>query len=289
MKILAYTINSFAKTAEGGNPAGVVLDAEKLSESDMKKIAGIIGFSETAFVMKSDSADYKVRFFTPNKEVDLCGHATIATFCVLSSVGRIKSGRYYQETGAGILPVQIDEDGTIMMNQNPPVFGEEANREDIANSLNLDYRDLVEGLPAQVVSTGLRDIIIPVKSIKVLNAIKPDFEKITDISKKYNVVGYHVFSLETLNEATAHCRNFAPLYAIPEESATGASNGALACYLYKYGKINSNDAANMIFEQGYSMQKPSEIFASLTTQNDQIVEVKVGGRALNMSRIEIEI
>lgn len=83
MKINAYTLNSFAKTKEGGNPAGVVTNADSLSEEEMRKIAAVLGFSETAFVLKSNAADFKVRFFTPNEEVDLCGHATIATFLLL--------------------------------------------------------------------------------------------------------------------------------------------------------------------------------------------------------------
>lgn len=78
-------INAFAKTNEGGNPAGIVLNAGVLSENDMKKIAGILGLSETAFVTKSDVADYRVRFFTPSEEVDLCGHATIGTFSISQS------------------------------------------------------------------------------------------------------------------------------------------------------------------------------------------------------------
>lgn len=85
MKITAYKINAFAKTNEGGNPAGIVLNADVLSENDMKKIAGILGLSETAFVIKSDVADYRVRFFTPSEEVDLCGHATIGTFSISQS------------------------------------------------------------------------------------------------------------------------------------------------------------------------------------------------------------
>ncbi|GIP36612.1 PhzF family phenazine biosynthesis protein [Paenibacillus sp. J2TS4] len=84
MKLKVYTVNSFAKTLEGGNPAGVVIDADSLSDESMKSIAGAIGFSETAFVMKSESAHFKVRFFTPEEGVDLCGHATIATLAPIS-------------------------------------------------------------------------------------------------------------------------------------------------------------------------------------------------------------
>ena len=93
----------------------------------------------------------------------------------------------------------------------------------------------------------------------------------------------------SLYSANAHCRNLAPLYGIPEESATGTSNGALACYLFKYNKINSENFENIVFEQGYSMKRPSEILVSLNVEENEALEVKVGGKSLNLSTIEIEI
>jgi PhzF family phenazine biosynthesis protein len=103
MEIKVYTLNAFAKTDHGGNPAGVVLDPDSLSAHDMQKVAAKVGFSETAFVKKSNSADFKVVFFTPNGEVDLCGHATIATFYLLANKGIVQAGKYTQETKAGVL------------------------------------------------------------------------------------------------------------------------------------------------------------------------------------------
>ena len=136
MKIKVFLVNSFAKTAEGGNAAGVVLDADGFQPDDMKKIAKILGHSETAFVSKSEVADFKVRFFTPEEEVDLCGHATIATFHTLVEQGRIKTGKYTQETKAGVLQVEVKDDHTIMMNQNAPLFLDIVSKEEIADSLN---------------------------------------------------------------------------------------------------------------------------------------------------------
>lgn len=282
MKIKAYTLNSFAKTPDGGNPAGVVLDADALTEMQMKAIAKAIGFSETAFVMLSDSADFKVQFFTPNEEVDLCGHATAATFYTLAVKELITPGKYTQETKAGVLNVEVREDLTVMMEQKTPIFSEIIKKTEIADSLNIASAGITDDLPAQIVSTGLPDIIVPVKNIGILNAIKPDFNKISEISSQYKTVGYHVFTLETLYASTAHCRNFAPLYGIPEESATGTSSGALACYLFRYGKINAPQAGKIIFEQGYSMNRPSEIQAALITQQDAIINVRVGGKVLNL-------
>ena len=289
MKVKTYILNSFGKSVDGGNPAGVVLEADNLSEKEMKKIASIIGFSETAFVMKSKMADVKVRFFTPIEEVDICGHATIATFSLLANKGIVESGEYTQETKAGILKVNVNEDLSIMMNQNKPIYGEVLDRELIAETLNISTESFMENLPIQIVSTGLKDIIIPVKSIEILNNIKPNFDAISKVSEKYNVVGYHIFTLETIENSVAQCRNLAPLYGIDEESATGTSNGALACYLFKYGKVSSCKQINMTMEQGYSMNKPSKINVELKVKNNEVIDIKVGGSAFNLKEMEIEI
>jgi PhzF family phenazine biosynthesis protein len=289
MKIKVFLVNSFAKTAEGGNAAGVVLDADDFQAEDMKKIAKILGHSETAFVSKSEVADFKVRFFTPEEEVDLCGHATIATFHTMVEQGRIQPGKYTQETKAGVLQVEVKDDHTIMMNQNAPLYLDIVSREEVADSLNISISEMVDGLPTQVVSTGLRDIMVPIKNLEMLSAIKPDFAKVTEISRKYNTIGYHLFALETLGEANAHTRNLAPLYGIPEESATGTSNGALASYLFEYREINKKEASHLVIEQGYSMNKPSEIIVELETNEKNIDGVKVGGKAISFTEVDVEI
>jgi PhzF family phenazine biosynthesis protein len=288
MKIRVFLVNSFGKNAEGGNAAGVVLDADGFQADDMKEIAKILGHSETAFVGKSEVADFKVRFFTPVEEVDLCGHATIATFHTLLEQGRIHPEKYTQETKAGVLQVEIKDDHSIMMNLNAPLFLDIVSKEEVADSLNISVNELVDGLPTQVVSTGLRDIMVAIKNLETLNAIKPDFAKVTEISRNYNSIGYHLFTLETLGEAHAHARNLAPLCGIPEESATGTSNGALASYLFKYRLINRKEASHLVIEQGYSMNKPSEIFVELESNEKNIFGVKVGGKAISYTAVDVE-
>lgn len=288
MNIKVCTLDSFAKTAGGGNPAGVVLKSEELSEEEMKNIALQVGFSETAFLQDSECADYRVRFFTPSEEVDLCGHATIAAFSLLFQREILKPGKYSQETLAGTLDIEIEGNGQIFMEQALPEFHEEIEREEIASSLNISAQDLHGTLPPQIVSTGLKDIIVPIHNMDTLLSINPDFESVTGISRKYGVVGYHLFSLETKYGSTAHCRNLAPLYGIPEESATGTSNGALGCYLYKYHQLTST--SKLVFEQGYSMGRPSEILADIgIDDNGDIIRVMVGGKAIITGEIELEI
>lgn len=284
-----FTVRSFSKGHIGGNEAGVVLHADHLKENQMKKIAMLLGYSETAFVSESTIADFKVRFFTPENEVDLCGHATLAVFHILFNEKIIRTGKFSQETKAGILNVEVKHDGTIMMNQNLPQFSDVLQKEEIAKSLNIDLTDIRSDLPIQIVSTGLRDILIPIKNLEVLHKLKPDFSQVAAISEKYDTIGYHLFSLDTLGNACAHTRNFAPLYGIPEESATGTSNGALSCYLFKYKKIDKKLVDNMVIEQGYTMKKPSEILVELMFDEIGITNVKVGGRAVLIEKKVLDI
>lgn len=282
MKIKAFLLNAFAKTEQGGNPAGVVPDADHLSEKQMLALAREIGFSETAFISKSDRADVKVRFFTPLAEVDLCGHATIAAFSLLVDQKTITPGKYTQETKAGVLAIELLEDGNVFMDQKLPEYFDIIDTELISDSLNISPEVIRNDLPVQIVSTGLRDIFVPIRSLTDLFQIQPDFLKVREASRKFQVIGYHLFSLETRFGSTAHCRNLAPLYDIDEEAATGTSSGALSCYLFKYGIIQKDQIRNLVFEQGYSMNRPSEIKAKLELIDDQITAVRVGGTSANI-------
>lgn len=289
MKVTVHTVSAFAKTAIGGNAAGVVFHASHLSTDDMLTIAHKTGFSETVFVEAGTGADYRLRFFTPNSEIDLCGHATIAAFSLLQSQGILHKKRYSVETRQSMLEVDIMENGLVFMEQPLPVFYDMIPAQEISECLNISLDVIKTNLPIQIVSTGVRDIFVPLHHLQALFSIKPNSQAITSISRKYNVIGFHVFTIETMLNSTAHCRNFAPLYDIPEESATGTSSGALGCYLLKYGMISSEQAKCLIFEQGYVLNKPSEILVRLSAKQNKIMNIQVGGMALVTEDISIEI
>jgi len=271
-----YRLAAFPKNKTGGNLAGVYLDADNLSDEDMLKIAKEVNYSETAFVLKSSIADFRLRFFTPLYEVDLCGHATIATFNLLKQLDVVRKGIYIQETKAGVLKIDIQKD-KVFMEQNPPVFGVEINKNEIFELF--DHNDFLnDSLPIRIVSTGLKEIFIPIKSKKIMNDLVPNFVRISELSKKYDCIGVHIFSLD--QEVDAYCRNFAPLVGINEESATGTSSGALACYLNRYLDC---EKVNYIFRQGYAMAMPSEIEVLLTIRDEMIEKVYVGGSANQIS------
>jgi PhzF family phenazine biosynthesis protein len=112
----------------------------------------------------------------------------------------------------------------------------------------------------------------------------PDFKKIAQVSQKYKTIGYHLFTLDTKQGVMANCRNFAPLYDIPEESATGTSNGALTCYLHKYKKIALSSDQPYIFRQGDNMNRPSTIFTKIKWSGDHIQKIEAGGTASNIQK-----
>ncbi|WP_448546625.1 PhzF family phenazine biosynthesis protein [Thalassotalea fusca] len=275
-----YHVNAFTLEGDGGNPAGVVLDADQLTSEEMQKIAHQLGFSETAFIVDTRydddyQADFRIRFFTPNTEVDFCGHATLASFAILHKKSIVSEGCYVQQTKAGLLTVEVNENGSITQQQTLPQFLEKIPPIEIAQSLGLSVDSLtLDKYPIQCVTTGLVDIIIPVEK-GLLDSINPDHQAIMDICRRYNAIGFHLFELDSAGSIfTANCRNFAPLVDIPEESATGSASGALAAYLHKY---SSKHPISFRFEQGRAMHALSEIFVSLSVTDDEIDGVYVSG------------
>ncbi|MFD1884489.1 PhzF family phenazine biosynthesis protein [Paenibacillus wenxiniae] len=285
MEIQVYTLDAFSFQQQGGNAAGVVLDASHLSEVHMQQIAHELGCSETAFILPSTLADYRIRYFTPNHEVDLCGHATIASFYLMATQRHIHAGLYRIETAAGLLDVHVQDDHQVFLTQTLPQFDLEVDRQEIADSLGISVDELVTESPVQIVSTGLRDIMIPIRSLSTLQRIQPDFAAIKRISQTYHVIGYHLFTLDIQSDAIAQCRNFAPLYDIPEESATGTSTGALICYLHQHNLIPATATSPFIFEQGYTMNRPSQLLATIQQDADgTITQVQVGGVATHIQQ-----
>lgn len=275
-----YIVDAFTNKPFFGNPAGVVLlnNEHTISKEIMQLIAKELRFSETAFVKRKSENEFTILFFTPTSEIDLCGHATIAAFTVLREKGYVKTGNYTMNSRAGRLEILV-ENTSVYMEQAEPKMGEYLEIEVIeylAEILGINLEDIGDEkyklLPAPV-TTGLWDLIVPVKSKKVLFAISPDFEKISDFCRENEIVSIHVF---TLNEekALANCRDFAPLYGIPEESATGTANGALGYYLFKNGIIDLNTTYKII--QGESMGRMSEIYVRIYTK-DNSYRSYVGG------------
>ena len=282
-----YVADAFTTTRFSGNQAGVaLLGAEDFPEETlMRALAGELKHSETAFVKQTGEKAFHIRYFTPAEEVDLCGHATIAAFTVLRDTGAIAPGDYALHTRSGDLEIEVGADA-VWMDMASPKDGrifDETEQEALYAAYGLALADRPAGLEPQAVSTGLMDILLPVKDLETLEKAVQDEAEVTRLSEHYDMVGVHMFCPNT-PDAAAHCRNFAPLYAIPEEAATGTSNGALTYYLYRRGLVQAG--ADNRFVQGEKMGKPSEILSRIT-EDGSGVKVRVGGRALITLKCEL--
>ena len=273
-----YIVDAFTDQPFGGNPAGVVLlenDAFP-NEELMLQIAGELRYSETAFVRRHSATEYTVRYFTPRAEVELCGHATIATFSLLHRM-QLAKGECLCHTIAGDLRIEVGEK-VLMQMASPRIVKTIADTAPIYQALGLaDYRPQ---LPVQVAYAGLADIMIPVVDVATLNALQPDMEAVAELTAKHDAVSFHVFAFSE-NGFTAHVRDFAPLYGVPEESATGTANAALTHYLAINKVIPSQ--GDFTFLQGEAMQRPSVVATRLSADGT----VCVGGTAYVLASGEL--
>jgi PhzF family phenazine biosynthesis protein len=275
-----YIVDAFTSQPFGGNPAGVVLlDGDTFpNEELMLKVAAELRYSETAFVRILSPREYHMRYFTPKAEVELCGHATIATFSLLYQM-QLSKGECLCHTLAGDLRIEVDE--TVMMQMaSPRIVATVEDTDEIYSALGVtDYHPM---LPAQIAYSGLPDIMIPLRDVAMLQALKPDMDAITAITRKYEAVSFHVFAFGN-DGYTAHVRDFAPLYDIPEESATGTANAALTHYLQQNGCILMS--GDFSFLQGEAMGRPS-IVATRVAPDGMIY---VGGTATIVARGELMV
>ena len=294
-----FQVDAFTREKYTGNPAGVVPDAEGLSDDDMQRIARELNNSETAFVFPSHSPDHDVhvRFFTPTREVPICGHATVAAHYVLAKERGMAGARLLQKTGAGILPVDIKADGDdlrIVMTQGSIEFGGVIRGEDKARllgALHLREDDLRAGYPVQIVSTGHSKVMVPITSRSLLDVITPDSGVLAALSRDIGCNGYYVFCADWSGDALpVHGRMFAPAAGIMEDPVTGNANGPLGAYLVRHrlvqhdGRVFSFSAA-----QGEAMRRPGIISVEVGIHDDEPVQVKISGNAVIVFKTEISI
>lgn len=289
MQVKVQIVNAFVDGSQGGNPAGIVIEADKYSREQKQQIAAKVGYSETAFISSSLQADFKLEFFTPTKQIPHCGHATIASFSYLSQLGRISSPQTSKETIDGIREIVMRGDQAFM-EQKPPFYTKVNElEEEILKSVNLTKDQFSKGVPPLVVNTGNTFLILPIKSKQVLQDLAPDFELIENLSQRLNLIGYYAFSIETVkNHRDATTRMFAPLYGIPEESATGMAAGPLACYLHDILGIKKD---TYLIEQGYLMNPPSPslLHVEIEKTNGSITKLMAGGKGIVMQQKTVEL
>jgi PhzF family phenazine biosynthesis protein len=288
MRVNAKIMHAFSVNETGGNPAGVVLNADELSNELKQVAAKSLGYPETAFVSRSAVAEFKLDFFTPNRQIPHCGHATIATFTYLKKHGFIGGSHSSKETIDGTREIFF-KDGLAYMEQRRPAttfVDDELNS--IMNSLNLAPDDLLPGKSPAIVNTGNSFLMVPLKNEKILASIEPDLDAISRISEPHNLIGFYPFALVPNSRIQATTRMFGPFYGIPEEAATGMAAGPLACFLFStFGMIQPH----FEIEQGRFIRPASSsmLFVDLVLNGDQIEKLYVGGDAYVSKEVDLEL
>jgi trans-2,3-dihydro-3-hydroxyanthranilate isomerase len=296
-------VDVFTDVPFGGNPLAVFPEAEGLTTGDMRRLAQEMNLSETTFVLppQAPDADFKVRIFTPAAELPFAGHPVVGTHWVLAHLGRVDLREPVTqvrfELGVGVLPADLHvADGQVervVMTQDRPTF--HAVIEDVtelAAGLGLAPEAITAtGWPVEVVSTGLPQMMVPVRSLAEVQGLDPGQLNTAALNRVCHATGTEcvmVFTFETERptakpwaEAAVHVRLFAPLLGVPEDPATGSANGALGAYLVHHRAVPvTAPTTYIVSEQGAEINRPSTLYVEVDHTDEEITAVRVGGQVV---------
>lgn len=291
-KIKISQIDAFSEKPFGGNPAGVTF-GESLTDEEMQSIAKEMNLAETAFIAEQpastpaiEKADYNLRWFTPATEVDLCGHATIASLHFLSENKKLKNNSSVTfSTKSGVLKCRAEGSFYFMQVPRYKLKSYTGDLQPLLSALDLSNDDLAPQVPAVLAEN--RYLYIYIKSLKKLQSLKPDFKSLLKLSNEGN--GFdcvHVFTLETVDEESfAHGRFFAPYYGIDEDPVTGSANGPLMLVLMHLGFVKDEGRElNLVFEQGDTIDRRGRVGVRYTPSTG---ELYIFGKAVTVLKGEM--
>jgi trans-2,3-dihydro-3-hydroxyanthranilate isomerase len=280
-----YQVDVFTDRVFGGNPLAVFTDPGKLNEAVHLPIAREMNLSETTFVYPPENpqADFKVRIFTPGKEIPFAGHPTLGTAYILWETEKISStsDSVILELGTGLVKVTRSQEN-LFMDQPLPDFGDTVGAVDqVADALSIDPSEIDSRFPLQIVSTGFPALYVPLTSLSAIQRVELNFTVLREVLGGVDMI--YVFTGETREpESTVHSRAFAPFIGIPEDPATGSAAGALGAYLVRHKVIENLDSSAIVIEQGFEMSRPSKIRVSVGQTDGKIDSIQVGGQAITV-------
>ena len=277
--IQALLVDAFASEPMTGNPAGVVPDASGLTDGQLQAIANELGASETAFVLPSEEADRKLRFFTPEQEIPLCGHATVAAHAYLFERAIVDDGEHTFETAAGTFDVELELDGTVWMEQADAEFRQvDLDLADVAAALGVDVaslRDVGADFPLTRATTGVPFLFVPINFFEHLSGMAPDLDAIETLCEQVDATGLYAFTFDTIaGDSTLHGRSFVPGAGIDEDPVTGTAAGACGALLRHHGTID-DEVHPVVVEQGHFLDRPGRIEVATDGR-----DVMIGGTAV---------
>lgn len=281
-----FHVDAFTKELFRGNSAGVVLHADDLTEEQMQLIARELRHSETAFVLKSEESDLRIRYFTPSAEVPICGHATVSVHYVRAKMLGLKSCTLYQTSLAGRHRVDIDyknDDYIITLEQGapsfePPLEGDIRSR--IIRALGLNEDNILTGLPVQIVSTGHSKVMIPLNPDVSVDNINPDLAALAVISGEIGCNGFFVFTIRP-GTCETDGRMFAPAIGIAEDPVTGNANGPMGAWIVRYGLMpHDGKTLRIKGHQGRAIGRSGTVHVTVNIEDNQPQKVSISGEAV---------
>ena len=293
-KLTFYIVDVFAEEKYAGNQLAVIRDAQELSASEMQAIAREMHFSETSFILsdKKRQGGYDVRIFTPEAELPFAGHPTLGTaYVILQEIVKKQTEKIVLNLKVGQIPVTITyangKPDVLWMRQKQPNFGKIYDARTIADTLSLDPADIDPAFPIQEVSTGSPAIMVPLRTLSAVKRARTNRDKYLELVKNTEAKSILVFCPETYHRQNhLNVRVFADYYGIPEDPATGSSNGCLAAYLVKH-RYFAQDQINIRVEQGYEIKRPSLLLLKATQGKGGKIVVNVGGKVIPVVKGEL--
>jgi trans-2,3-dihydro-3-hydroxyanthranilate isomerase len=279
-------VDAFTERPFGGNPAAVILNAQSLSGAQMQAIATEMRVAGTAFLTPAagDGAQWRLRWFTPTREIAYSGHTTLAAVHTLIEAGRIRNDHVVFETQGGRVGASVVAGRArrlIWLEPQVPALHPFAGQ--------MTHVREALGLPAaagwaHAVTTPDHDLLIPVSGLDVLRALTPNMATLGEVATHAGVRGVCLVSRETVEKGSAtHCRFFAPHFGIPEDIVTGSVHSSIGVWLLEAGLLHAEDGqAAFTAEQGDGMGRPGRLRVELEVRGGAVARVRVGGSAVTV-------
>jgi PhzF family phenazine biosynthesis protein len=298
-KCRLFHVDTFTRERFCGNPAVVVLDADVLTEDEMRRIAREVAGNEVAFVLGSDSPDYdvEVRFFSPRREVTFIGHATVAAHYVRAIANGVPKGKVRQKSGSAIYEVEVAGRGQalrVSIHQSPATFGPvvpEERRAPVLDALGISSASLHPSCPMQVMSKANSRLLIGLQSPEVLDSLKPKMDALVHLTPHVGADGFFVFALVPGSDPLqTEARMFCPMIGVPEDPVSGNAHGMLGVYLLSNGLLTAEgDVARFTGHQGRFVDRPGKVDVTVTAAGKRATSVDVTGDAVIVFEAELPL
>jgi trans-2,3-dihydro-3-hydroxyanthranilate isomerase len=285
MSTLAYEIvDVFTDRPFAGNPLAVVLGADALAGDQMQSLAREFNLSETVFVLPATgAATYRARIFTPETELPFAGHPSVGAAVTVVRRGMAAPGRLVQECGAGLLPVEVTDNGAATLTGGTPTVGDERDPEPLLSLVGLSAADHADAAPRRA-GCGLEFDFLPVRRSALTRTAGAD----PALAAKTGVSQVSVFAWDP-DTRSAHARVFCPGVAVPEDPATGSAALGLGVWLTAAGWLPSAGTSSYTVHQGVEMGRPSVLECTVTAADGRATVATVAGHVVPIARGEIAV